>query len=97
MPDLHCSARHWFVTGRVQGVSFRHYTQKQATQLGLHGWVRNLADGRVEVWACGDQQQLEALHQWLTIGPTLARVDAVEQIVESLNDEVQGFEIRATL
>jgi len=96
MPKSTPSARHWFVTGRVQGVSFRYYTQKQAEQLGLHGWVRNLADGRVEVWACGDAQQLEALDQWLAVGPTLARVDAVEQTTEQATDELQGFEIRST-
>ena len=67
---------HCFVSGKVQGVWFRANTQTQAKQLNLQGWVRNLADGRVEVFACGDEEQLEQLYQWLQQGPLLAKVDA---------------------
>lgn len=66
--------RHWFVSGKVQGVWFRASTEEQARQLGLTGWVRNLADGRVEVLAFGDKEKIEQLHEWLKHGPKLANV-----------------------
>ena len=69
---LHC-----FVTGRVQGVFFRAMTQKEAEQLGLTGWVRNLPDGRVEVMACGTKEEVLKLHVWLKHGPPKAVVTDV--------------------
>ena len=69
--------KHFLVSGRVQGVYFRAYTQQQAERLMLTGWVRNLRDGRVEVLACGDDAALTALQEWLWQGPELARVNAV--------------------
>ena len=66
------------ITGRVQGVSFRYYTQAYATQLGLAGWVKNLPDGSVAVWAEGPRADLEKLHQWLQHGPPAARVHQVQ-------------------
>jgi acylphosphatase len=72
VPSIHC-----FVTGRVQGVFFRAATREEAARLGLTGWVRNLPDGRVEVMACGPEDQLAALQQWLWQGPPLARVQHV--------------------
>ena len=65
---------HVFVSGRVQGVCFRMYTQQQARLLGLSGWVRNLPDGRVEVMASGEEAQLGMLENWLQSGPDMARV-----------------------
>ncbi|WP_028389507.1 acylphosphatase [Legionella fairfieldensis] len=63
-----------FITGKVQGVWFRASTQEQAKKLGIKGWVRNLTDGRVEVFACGEKQSLEIFHHWLKEGPPLAKV-----------------------
>lgn len=63
------------VRGRVQGVWFRAATRDQATRLGLTGYARNLADGSVEVLACGPQHALAALRSWLRHGPPMARVD----------------------
>jgi acylphosphatase len=63
-----------FVSGKVQGVWFRASTKTEAQRHNLKGWVRNLADGRVEVLACGDEKQLELLEQWLHKGPDLAQV-----------------------
>lgn len=65
---------HFIVSGRVQGVWFRASTREQAMLFGLTGWVRNLPDGRVEVMATGDEQQLEELRAWLKHGPEMARV-----------------------
>ncbi len=67
-----------FVSGQVQGVSFRYYTRQQATRLNLKGWAKNLADGRVDVLACGEQQAVDTLHSWLNKGPSLAYVTDVE-------------------
>lgn len=67
-----------FVTGRVQGVCFRMSTSQQAKILGLTGWVRNLADGRVEVFASGEASLLEELRTWLTHGPSMAKVINLE-------------------
>lgn len=65
---------HAVVRGRVQGVSFRHYTHLRASALGLKGWVRNLPDGTVEVTAEGERELLEDLLEFLHEGPTGARV-----------------------
>ena len=67
-----------FVSGKVQGVWFRGNTQTQAQQLGITGYARNLRDGRVEVLACGTQESLRSLQDWLWQGPRLAEVDDVQ-------------------
>ncbi|MEK7991063.1 MAG: acylphosphatase, partial [Thiotrichaceae bacterium] len=70
--------QHFFITGRVQGVSFRYYTHHKAVELGLAGWVRNLTDGRVEAVACGNASAIALFQSWLAQGPTLARVSHIE-------------------
>jgi acylphosphatase len=65
------------VSGRVQGVFFRASTRQQASRLGLRGYARNLADGRVEVVACGSAEAVGELERWLWQGPPAARVDDV--------------------
>ncbi len=69
---------HVRVTGRVQGVCFRHFTRLEAKRLGVAGWVRNLPDGSVEALICGDDEQLAAMRAWLAHGPDAARVDSLE-------------------
>lgn len=66
------------ITGRVQGVSFRYYTQTYAQQLGLNGWVKNLPTGAVAVWAEGPRAALEKLLAWLHQGPPAAQVQTVQ-------------------
>jgi acylphosphatase len=65
------ASRFW-VSGKVQGVFFRASTREQALRLGLSGSARNLADGRVEVIAAGDDESLERLASWLQEGPPAA-------------------------
>ena len=65
------------VSGRVQGVWYRASTRKQANALGITGYARNLASGCVEVMACGDDQALKALQDWLWQGPDYADVSHV--------------------
>lgn len=67
---------HCFISGKVQGVWFRANTKKRADELSLTGWVRNLADGRVEVFATGPKDKIEAFKSWLCRGPDLAQVDS---------------------
>lgn len=66
------------VRGRVQGVFFRASAQHEAARLGLVGWVRNLADGSVELVAEGERVTLEVLMTWTKKGPEHARVDEVD-------------------
>lgn len=65
---------HLRITGRVQGVGFRFFTQRQAAHYGLGGYVRNLPDGGVEVFAVGAREQLEAFVQELAQGPPASQV-----------------------
>lgn len=66
------------VRGRVQGVYYRQGTALQAERLALAGWVRNLADGRVEAWIEGEEAAVRELTDWLWQGPGQARVEGVE-------------------
>jgi len=71
-------AKRYVVRGRVQGVGFRWFVEREAHMLGIAGWVRNNHDGSVEVLAQGTRDQLSGLHGRLRDGPRAARVDAVE-------------------
>lgn len=66
------------VTGRVQGVWYRASAQRQAVVLGIAGYARNLVDGRVEVLACGEEEALRQLQEWLWQGPPAAEVTDVQ-------------------
>jgi len=89
---MSATARHVFVRGRVQGVAFRWSTQKQAQRLLLVGWVRNLADGRVEAWVQGPSGAVDTMLGWLEHGPAMARVDELE--TRPVEPEPQdGFEV----
>jgi len=72
-------ARRFVVRGRVQGVGFRWFVEREAHLLGITGWVRNNHDGSVEVLAQGTRDQLSGLRMRLREGPRAARVDAVEE------------------
>lgn len=71
-------AKRFIVRGRVQGVGFRWFVEREAHMLGIAGWVRNNHDGSVEVLAQGTRDQLAGLHSRLRGGPRAARVDEVE-------------------
>jgi acylphosphatase len=66
------------VGGRVQGVFYRGTAAHRARELGVRGYARNIADGRVEVLACGDAKAVQQFIEWLWIGSSAARVTAVE-------------------
>ena len=79
---------HVVVRGRVQGVGFRWFVRERARALGLAGWVRNLADGAVEVAAAGDSHDLDRFRAMLTQGPSGAVVSSVEDLPEASVPEV---------
>ena len=72
------SALHYVIHGRVQGVGFRFFTRQLASREGVAGWVRNLADGRVEAWVQGPPDRVSAMLGWLATGPAPARVTGVD-------------------
>jgi len=72
-------ARRFVVRGRVQGVGFRWFVEREAHMLGIAGWVRNNSNGSVEVLAMGTRDQLMGLRSRLRQGPRAARVDDVEE------------------
>lgn len=80
------------ISGKVQGVWFRASAKQEAEKLMIRGWARNLHDGRVEVFACGDEKQLELFSRWLQQGPQHAKV--LEFRREDLDwQECEGFSI----
>lgn len=85
---------HGIVTGVVQGVNFRWYTQRRALDLGLVGWVRNRPDGSVEFVAEGARIDLERLLDFVRIGPSMAVVENVEVEWNTATGEFHRFEIR---
>ena len=72
------SARRYIISGRVQGVGFRYFTQAAAARENVHGWVRNLPDGRVEASAEGETGAMERFEHALRHGPPGARVEQIE-------------------
>jgi acylphosphatase len=71
--------RRFLITGKVQGVYFRHSTRLQAERLDVRGVARNLPDGSVEVIAHGTPEAVKSLREWLDRGPSGARVAAVQE------------------
>jgi len=72
------SCKRCLVAGRVQGVFYRGTAQRRARELGIRGYARNLADGRVEVVACGEEAAVQTFVSWLWTGSSASKVTAVE-------------------
>ena len=85
--------RRVFVSGLVQDVWFRATTAKQALRAGVDGWVRNLADGRVEAVLEGSADAVNEVIAFCSRGPEMARVDRIE-VVEEGPENLEGFQIR---
>jgi acylphosphatase len=86
-------ARRFLVRGRVQGVGFRWFVEREAHILGVAGWVRNRSDGTVEVLAMGTRDQLSGLRSRLREGPRAARVDDVEEAEAEAVKGLNSFRI----
>jgi len=87
-------ARRFLITGRVQGVGFRFYAEAVAGREGVHGWVQNLADGRVEIAAEGEAEALERFERAIRHGPRGARVDRLDVEDDVPTGRETGFSIR---
>ena len=88
------TARLYIISGRVQGVGYRAFALRAASRVGVSGWVRNLADGSVEVYAGGTAGQLDELEGWLRKGPQFADVRGVA-VTEAAIPDTQKFSIRS--
>ena len=83
-----------FVSGRVQGVFFRHNTRTKARELGLLGFVRNLEDGRVEAVFEGEDDKVKEMADWMAKGPDFAKVEKIQITWEDYKNEFDNFEIK---
>jgi acylphosphatase len=87
-------ARRYMITGRVQRVGFRAFTQAAAARERILGWVRNTPDGRVEVFAEGDLEAMERFERKLGHGPPGARVERIEALPDVPTGRETGFGIK---
>jgi len=86
-------AKKFLITGRVQGVGYRYFADRWASQLGICGYVKNLWDGNVEVYAIGDAVALEELKRRLAEGPRSARVAAIDESDGTVDKRYNRFVI----
>jgi acylphosphatase len=86
-------ARRYVIRGRVQGVGFRYFIADAAAREGIAGWVRNLADGRVEIAAEGDAEAVDRFERAVRQGPSHARVDEID-VTENVPSGAFGFTIK---
>lgn len=86
------SAKRFFVSGRVQGVGYRYFAVSAAEKIGVTGYAKNLADGRVEIYAIGTADQLRDFARELQRGPRHAAVDLIDELeAEILTAFRSGF------
>lgn len=85
---------HVYVSGRVQGVSFRYYTVREAERRGVSGWVRNLFDGRVEAVFEGEDSAVEHMVNWCRGGSPAASVSDLEVSWSEPKGDLEGFRVR---
>ena len=87
-------ARRFVISGRVQNVGFRYFTQNAAAREGVAGWVQNLPDGRVEVFVEGDEDAVTRVERAIRSGPPGARVDTVYVQDDEASGTLKGFRIK---
>ncbi len=83
-----------YVSGNVQGVGFRYFTRRVARELGVRGYVKNLSDGRVYIYAVGDEIMLDKFMSAINRGPPMAVVRKVEVRKVEVDEGFDGFEVR---
>jgi acylphosphatase len=89
-------AKRFYVSGRVQGVGFRFFVERTALSLGVGGYVKNLSDGRVEVYAIAGAVQMDALRNELRRGPRMAAVHRVDELdAEPLENYANVFSVES--
>lgn len=82
------------VSGRVQGVGFRWFAEREALKREVKGYVRNLADGRVEIWAQAEEERLGAFCETVRRGPPASRVDDIEMRPVPVDGSLSTFLVR---
>ena len=87
-------AKRFFVRGRVQGVGFRYYVQDHASVEGVHGYVQNLPDGRVEAFVEGEEESVLRVERAIRRGPSGARIEEVVADAAAPTGRATGFAIR---
>lgn len=88
-------SKHLIISGRVQGVGFRHFTYKTARELGIKGWVKNLRNGTVETVFTGSPEDVYTMKERLEEGPPRARVQHIEEVkLPADTDKFHDFSIR---
>jgi len=89
-------AKRFFISGSVQGVGFRFFAKRTAASLGVGGYARNLFDGRVEVYAIGNAEQMDAIKSALSRGPRMAAVHKLDEFdAELLSGYADLFSIES--
>ena len=86
-------ARHLFISGEVQGVGYRYFAQRSSARHQVKGFVRNLPDGRVEVWAEGSPRAVNEFRMDLAAGPAYSNVTGVEELVVEPTGRYSTFRI----
>lgn len=86
-------ARKYFISGLVQGVGFRFFTQRAAAKHQVVGYVKNLEDGRVEAYVEGEDNVVKEFHGELLVGPQFSRVEQIEEIVLDPKGLIPAFRI----
>lgn len=85
---------HIYISGRVQGVYFRQFALKISAELGVKGWIKNLADGRVEAVVEGEAEAVDKFVDWCKKGPSFASVANLESLEEKHKGEFDKFNIK---
>lgn len=90
------SKKHIRISGRVQGVGFRHFTRQNAKNLNIKGWVKNLSDGDVEAVLVGEKKNVGQMIERIKEGPRMARVDnlSLDEESDKLNERFNEFSVR---
>ena len=84
---------HLYISGRVQGVYYRRDAKREATRLGLTGWVKNLPDRRVEIVVEGKEKIVEKFIRWCWKGPAMAIVRGIDEVKEHPTGEIDAFTV----
>lgn len=87
------SGKHLYVSGEVQGVGFRYSAIRLARAIGVTGWVRNLYDGRVELWIEGEESRVNQMVEWCYRGPRGAHVTDVDVEICAYSGQYPGFDV----
>jgi acylphosphatase len=85
---------HIIVSGKVQGVGFRYFSQMKAVQYGITGWAKNLADGSVEIVASGSKDQLDPFIEDLRIGNPFSKINNIEITESGITEDYHSFTIK---